>query len=237
MAVKFWVPVSSAILWQQGVGDQSVSATNLNKPSTSGASIDDAVRLDWSQADRPWKLRGTTGTVSVSHGGITSVRLHARIYMSNGGPYSWDFSSYDAYVAPFFKKSGGTRRYNIPQTVNDGGTVLNVGFSFQNGHNWNQVGEPVPFILPASVGSGTPGWDITSFETWTNALLSGAEIGLSMDELQDTLGINQVGGWMPIEGPGGTLPRWNVSQLILEVDALDAPPPPVVTRPMFMVMG
>lgn len=230
MAVKIWVPASSAILWQQGVGDQSVSATNLNKQSTLDASIDDSVRLDFGQADRPWKLRATAGTVSTSHGAITSVKLHLRIYMSNTGPFSWDFTFYSAYVAPFFKVPGGTRKYSIPETVNDGGTVLNVGYSFTNGHNFNIAGEPVPFVLS---------WNITAEETWgsDNSKLSGIEIGASMDELQDTLGINEVGGWMPINGPGGSTPRWNISQLILEVDADDPPPPPVTTRPLIMVTG
>lgn len=224
MAVKFWVPAATTVLWQQGVGDQSVDGSMLNKQSVDPASIDDTSCLQWggsiTSAARPWKLKCTTGTVSTSHGGITSVKLHARIFMSNNGSFSWGFSTYAAYVAPFFAPPSTARQYSIPQTVNDGGTILSVGYAFTNGHNWNVGGEPDPYVL------NTTGWNITALASWDNSKLSSCEIGLSMDELQDVLGTNQLGGWMPIDGPYGTTPKWNVSQLILEVDANDPPPPP-----------
>jgi len=231
MAVKFWVAPSVAYVRQNGV-DTQVSVSPLSKATVVDANIDDDDRIDIAQPANLWRLKATAPTVTTSHGAITSVKLHARIYMSNTGTFSWDFSSYDAFVAPYIKPSGQTRKWTLPNWVNLPQQTF-VGISFQNGHNFNQPGDPSPKVIS---------WDVTSLYTWgsDNALLSSCEFGLSMDEedLYSALGFFANAGWMPIEGPSGSTPRWNISQLILEVDAADPPaPPPAPTRPLMMVMG
>jgi hypothetical protein len=230
MAVKFWVAPSVAYVRQNGA-DTQVSVSPLSKATAVDASIDDDDRIDIANPASLWRLKATAPTVTTSHGAITSVKLHARIYMSNTGTFSWDFSSYDAFVAPYIKPSGLTRKWSLPNWVNIPAQTF-VGHSFQNGHNFNQSIDPGAFAIT---------WDVTGLYTWgsDNTLLSSCEFGLAMDEedLYSEVGFFSNAGWMPIDGPAGSTPRWNISQLILEVDANDPPAPPVVTRPLMMVMG
>jgi len=211
MAVKFWVAPATATVRGSGIG-----VAPLNKQVAPPGEIDETDRVSIGQADNLWRLRAWPGSVGVEHGGITKVTLHGRIYMSNNGPFVWDFSTNDAYVAPYVVVDG-VATYFTPDWVNVP-YQLYVGQGYQNGWNFNQQGQPTSFkIGPAHVG-----WDVTALAAWTNAKLAACEFGLSMDEA--SLGTYYRAGYMPINGPAGTTPRYNISQLILEVDAADPPP-------------
>jgi hypothetical protein len=208
VAVKFWVPVATATVRGSGIG---VSA--LNKQVAPPGDIDETDRVSIAEATRKWRLQGYPGAVAVSHGGITKVQLHARIYVSNNGTFSWDFSGNEAYVAPYVKV-GGSTYYSLPDVVNYGYNIW-CGHAFTNGWNFNIAGEPTSKHIS---------WDITSKASWDNDALSGCEFGLAMDEAQVGGSAFYLSGFMPMEGAGGATPRFNVSQLILEVDAADPPP-------------
>lgn len=248
MAVKFWVPAASTILAQNG--DSAIDGSALNKQTLVEASIDDAVRVSIAQPTSLWRLKCTAGTVGTAHGAITSVKLHARIYVSNTGPAAWDFETYGPYVAPYMKPTGSGRAWSLPLTITSD-AVYRVGYILGYGtansaydyvHNWNQAGEPFAYHLSWTITSdGNYGYNAAFFGS-NDAKLNGCEFGISVNE-QDLFPIgeypinNSKAGWMPIQGAGGSTPRWNVSQLILEVDADDPPAPPVTTRPLIMVMG
>lgn len=214
MAVKFWVAPNTATV--RGYG---IDPSPLAKQVTTGGALDETDRVEIGQPDTLWRLRGYPGAVDASHGGITKVTLHARIYMSNTGSFSWDFSTNNAFVAPYVV-TGGATTYDLPDWIGS----LFAGYSFDNGYNWNTGGQPVSKHID---------WDITSVTSWTNLLLAGCEFGLALDEAY--VSANHSAGYMPLDGPAGSTPRWNVSQLILEVDAAD--PPAVIGKSFIAVFS
>jgi hypothetical protein len=148
------------------------------------------------------------------------------------------------------KPTGSSRAWSLPQGITSG-AVYQVGYGFGYGttgnpydyvHNWNQPGEPLAYPISWTITSDGSYAYTPAFFGSDDAKLNGCEFGLSINE-QDLFPIgeypvnNAKAGWMPIQGAGGSAPRWNISQLILEVDANDPPPPPVTTRPLIMVMG
>ena len=222
---KFWVPAASAVLWQGGgLGDQPIDGTNLNKEVSdpSPTATDNTYRLAWG-ANQTWRLKGTTGTVSVSHGGITQVRLLVRAFISNNGPDGWSFNVGDyiseyPYACPYVDFGGDGVAYAADEWYGTPPTVVPqtfVGYDISAWANFNQPGNPSPRVIQI---------DITSWAPWDNARLSNLEFGLAMDGQQ--IEYNVFSGRMPSPGPGGSAPRYNVSQLILEVTANDPPPPP-----------
>lgn len=193
----------------------SLEPSPLNKQTT--GTIDETDRISIGQADWGFRLLCTANTPTTPHGAITRVMLHARIYMSNNGPFSWDFSVNNPYAAPFIT-TGGASHYSIPDWIQLLGVNTYAGWDFADyGHNFNLSGQPVSKHMD---------WDITALASWSDAVIGALQFGVAMDEQQ--LSYNQIAGYMPIQGPGGNTPRYNISQLILEVDADDAPPPPIV---------
>jgi hypothetical protein len=101
--------------------------------------------------------------------------------------------------------------YSLPDAVSPG---VNVGYDFVD-KTWN-------FNVPGQPTSEQITWDVTALAAWDNTKLAACEFGLSMDE-ESLPGFDNA-GWRPNTGPAGSTPRYNVSQLILEVDAADPPP-------------
>lgn len=241
MSFTFYVPVASALLWQSaGLGDQPIDPTNLNKEVSdpSPTATDNTYRLAWGPGQR-WRLKGTTGTVAVNHSGITQVRILARGFISNNGPFGWEFNepawvTERPYACPYFKWDGSHVKYapdewyGVPPGLP---AQTFVGYDISDWHNFNQPGNPSPRVIQKDITTWS---NDVGLGPWTNALLSNREFGLSMDE--EVLAYNILAGRMPVPGPGGTAPRYNISQLILEVTANDpAPPPPTLGRTLILV--
>lgn len=214
--MKFWVPAATAT-----VRGGAVNAAPLDKRVAPPGAIDEANRVAIGSANQNWRLAGHPGAVTVNHGGITKVTLHGRIYLSNNGASTWDFSVNQPFVAPYVIVDG-TAHYFTPDARSDPGYWVWSGQAFDAQFNWYRY----PGLQPVSfhIGPTNTGWDITSFAAWDNTKLAACEFGLSMD--QQLIGGNSayVSGQRPHPNAGANSPAYNVSQLILEVDATDPPP-------------
>jgi hypothetical protein len=212
MAVTFWPTLASAT-----INGGAVATAPLSKATT--GDVDETDRLSTSASGRSeFTLNAVNASVGVSHGGITSVKMHFRLYYSNNGTVSLDEGNFLAYVAPYVTVDGVTY-YNCPEFDFPGGVQSFMGYAFGSyTHNFNLPGEPVAKIVE---------WDITSLASWDNAKLSGLNFGLKMTG--DYLGPNpfRYSGWAPDPGGAGNAPRYNFTQLMLQVAANDPPPPPV----------
>jgi hypothetical protein len=226
MAVKFWVPLSSAT-----VNGNAISVSPLNKQTTGDVDETDRLQIN-ATGDSRFTLSGTPSSIVTGHGDITSVKMHFRIYYSNNGPVDLDTSELRAMVAPFITVDG-TTHYNLPDYQDVGGLSSQCGYDFTDyTKNFNQPGEPVAKVCA---------WDMSTIlgvpADWNDTKLNGCTFGLKMTNTYLGPLPYRYSGTAPLPGGAGNTPRHNITQCILEVDALDVPAPPVVTKPMLMVIG
>lgn len=224
MAVKLWIPGATGTMNGSGV---DVSPLGRSSKWTTG-DIDETDRVTVGASGRSeFDLRVVSGAVSTPIGDVTGIKMHFRIYYSNNGPVALDDSSFLGYVAPYFVLDGSTY-WNCPDVDFPGGVQSFMGYYFSSfTHNFNLPGEPVAKVCEWDIGALGLTWDATK--------LSSLTFGLAMKG--DYLGPNpfRYSGWAPDPGGGGNTPRYNFTQLVLEVDADDPPAPPPTSRGLVLV--
>ena len=227
MAIHFWVFPTSVTHGSAAVvskGDVTDDSTKVQ--ISPGATCDNGNKLEYG---------GTTGSVVVSHGGITKVELFVRMWRSAQGADNWCLWSDDraqdedpfVAVGVDWGKNGFSKDdYYLPSwNTYHSGVTNYCGERVLQFHNYN-TGGPTP--IDAAVKKWQ--WNITSKATWTNALLSSLDLRVRSND--NSLAANYRSGH-PRYGGAANSPRWNISQMALRVEAAD-PPIPFATSSFFI---